>query len=168
MSFWTKKTGSLFCTLFPIQRLSGTNPSTPGMYPGGLATVPFLPKDSVPSERNQPTPLPTLTRTGPEIMFTNILWGLFPPLDTTPLSGASFWAGASNTNNGGLRPERTADFFAPRFFLPPVLSAFLCRACDEYKTLRGNQSAVPLTVTSARRPFRASPHRLVIDQRRST
>ena len=101
-------------------------------------------------------------------MFANILSGLSIPLDTSPLPGAFFGAGAQNTLIGGPRPERQADFFVPRFFQPSVLSAFLCRACDEYKTLRGNKSAVPMTVLSARRQFLTSFHRLKIDHRRSS
>lgn len=89
------------------------------------------------------------------------------PLDTSPLPGAFFGAGAQNTLIGGPRPERQADFFVPRLFLFSNFSAFSCRACDEYKTLRGNKSAVPMTVLSARRQFLASSHRLKIDHRSS-
>ena len=99
-------------------------------------------------------------------MSANVFSGLFLPLDTSPLLGASFGAGARNTLIGGPRPERFADFFVPSP-LPFLLSAFSCRACDEYKTLRGNKSAVPMTVFSARRQFLASPHRLNIEHRSS-
>ena len=89
---------------------------------------------------------------------------LTSPLDTFPLPGADYRAGANNTLVGGPRPDRSG-FFVPRFFLPFGPSALSCRACDEYKTLRGNKSAAPTAVVSARRPFRASSHRLTIDSR---
>lgn len=101
-----------------------------------------------------------------EFMFANVLSGLSLPLDTSPLPGAFFGAGAENTLIGGPRPERQADFFVPSP-LPFPLSAYSCRACDEYKTLRGNQSAVPMTVFSARHQFLVSFHRLKIDHRSS-
>lgn len=101
-----------------------------------------------------------------EFMFANVPSGLSIPLDTSPLPGAFSGAGAKHTLIGGPRPERFADFFVPSP-LPFLLSAFSCRACDEYKTLRGNKSAVPMTVFSARRQFLASPHRLNIDHRSS-
>ena len=84
---------------------------------------------------------------------------------TTPLKEAKLGPGANNTLVGGPRPDRPADFFVPRFFLPFFQSAFSCRACDEYKTRKGNKSAAPTAVVSARRPFRASSHRLTIDSR---
>ena len=99
-------------------------------------------------------------------MSANDLSGRFLPLDTSPGSGASFGAGAENTLIGGPRPDRFADFFVPSP-LPFLLSAFSCRACDEYKTLRGNKSAAPMTVFSARRQLLASFHRLKIDHRSS-
>ncbi len=86
-------------------------------------------------------------------MAANDLSGLFLPLDTSPLPSSDCRAGARNTHTGGPRPERQADFFVPRFFLFSDSSAFSCRACDEYKTLRGNKSAVPVTVSSARLHF---------------
>ena len=90
---------------------------------------------------------------------------IFGNLLTIFLQEAKLGLGARNTKVGGPRPERSG-FFVPRFSLPSDLSALACRACDEYKTLRGNQSAAPTAVSSARRPFRASPHRLEIDSRR--
>ena len=95
-------------------------------------------------------------------MVANVPSDLSLPLDTSPLPGSFYGAGAENTKAGGPRPERQADFFVP-FLLPFPLSAFSCRACDEYKTRKGNKSAAPAAVFSARRPFRASPHRLKID-----
>ncbi len=95
-------------------------------------------------------------------MSANVLSGLSLPLDTSPLPGSFYGAGAENTKAGGPRPERQADFFVPRI-IPPFHSAYPCRACDEYKTRKGNKSAAPAAVFSARRPFRASPHRLKID-----
>ena len=83
---------------------------------------------------------------------------------TTPLKEAKLGPGANNTLVGGPRPDRSG-FFVPRFFLPFGSSAFSCRACDEYNTRKGNKSAAPTAVSSARRPFRASPHRLEIDSR---
>ena len=88
-------------------------------------------------------------------------------LDTGPSPGAHSETGARNTLVGGPRPDRSG-FFVPRFFLPFGSSAFSCRACDEYNTRKGNKSAAPTAVSSARRPFRASPHRLEIDHRRSS
>ena len=85
-------------------------------------------------------------------------------LDTGPSPGAHSETGARNTLVGGPRPDRSG-FFVPRFFLPFGSSAFSCRACDEYNTRKGNKSAAPTAVSSARRPFRASPHRLEIDSR---
>ena len=85
---------------------------------------------------------------------------------TTPFKEAKLGAGASNTFKGGHRPDRPADFFVPRFFLPFGSSAFSCRVWAEYKTLRGNHARRPLTVTSARRHFDGVfSNRLVIDQR---
>ena len=87
-----------------------------------------------------------------------------PDTFAVAMQGAKLEPGARNTFKGGLRPDRSADFFVPRFILP-FPSASSCRVWAEYKTLRGNHARRPLTVSSARRPFRASPHRLEIDQR---
>lgn len=93
------------------------------------------------------------------------IWQGTLSLDTFPIFPARYGAGAENTKVGGPRPERTADFFVPSPF-SFLLSALSCRACDEYKTRKGNKSAVPTTVFSARRQLLASSHRLKIDSRR--
>ena len=88
---------------------------------------------------------------------------------TTPFKEAKLGPGAEYTFKGGLRPDRPADFFVPRFFLPFFQSAFSCRVWAEYKTLRGNHARRPLTVFSTRRHFYGvNPHRLNIDQRSPT
>ena len=59
---------------------------------------------------------------------------------TTPFKEAKLGIGAENTISGGYRPDRQADFFVPRFFLPFFQSALSCRVWAEYKTLRGNHA----------------------------
>ena len=84
---------------------------------------------------------------------------------TTPFKEAKLGIGAENTISGGYRPDRQADFFVPRFFLPFRLSASSCRVWAEYKTLRGNHAR--RSTDGFQRPAPlcgVTHHRLKIDQ----